>query len=324
MTRSVQETALQTAVLSMPRPNVTSALLWPTLFILMWSSGYVAGKIALPYAGPLTLIFIRFSAAAAILFIVVLTSRAPWPRTPMAWLHLAVVGILIQAMQFSGLYYGLSRGVSAGVSALIVGMMPLFTALAAPLLLKEDVTPRQYAGLVLGLAGMALVVHDKVSFDGGSLQGYLAVGLALAGITLGTLYQKKHCAGMDLRTGCLVQLGVACVIVGGLGYWQEGLSVQWTGALVASSLWLSLVNSIGAISLLFFLMRRGEASRVAGLFYLIPGVTALMGYAVLHETLSAAQVLGFGISASGVYLNTRQVKSSSTSTQGGLRHARRN
>ena len=297
---------MQAATLSPPRTVIDSPLWWPSLFILMWSSGYVAGKLALPYAGPFTLIFIRFSTAALVLLAVALLTRAPWPTTRRAWMHLAVVGTLIQAMQFSGLYYGLSLGVSAGVSALIVGMMPVFTAIGAPLLLQENVTGRQRMGLVLGLAGMTLVVWHKVSLDGASPAGYLAVGLALVGITLGTLYQKKFCTGMDLRTGGVVQLGVAASIVGVLGYWHEGLAVHWTGELVASSLWLSLVNSIGAISVLFLMMRRGEASRVAGLFYLIPTVTALMGYAVLNETLSPLQALGFVGSASGVYLTTRK------------------
>jgi len=298
---------VQAATLSPPRASlIDSPLGWPSLFILMWSSGYVAGKLALPYAGPFTLIFIRFSTAAVILLAVALLTGAPWPTHRRAWMHLAVAGSLIQAMQFSGLYCGLSLGVSAGVSALIVGMMPVFTAIGAPLLLQEKVTGRQRIGLVLGLAGMTLVVWHKVSFEGAPLGAYVAVGFALAGITLGTLYQKKFCSGMDLRTGGVVQLSVAALIVGVLGHWQEGLAVRWTGELIASSLWLSLVNSIGAVSVLFLMMRRGEASRVAGLFYLIPTMTALMGYAVLNETLSFLQTLGFVGSASGVYLTTRK------------------
>lgn len=300
-------TARSAAALPAVAPSVaTSPLLWPTVFILLWSSGYVAGKVGLPYAGPYTLIFLRFSVAAAILLIVSLLTRAPWPSTPKQWGHIAVVGVLIQALQFSGLYSGLSMGVSAGVSALIVGLMPIFTAVGAVAFLGERVNRRQMAGLGLGLVGVALVVAHKVRLDAGSVAGYLAVGLALVGITAGTLYQKKFCAQMDLRTGGCIQLSVATVIVGVLGYTTEGLAVQWTPALVASSLWLSLVNSIGAISVLFLMVRRGEASRVASLFYLIPAVTAAMGYLVLGETLTPFQALGFLVSASGVYLTTRK------------------
>jgi drug/metabolite transporter (DMT)-like permease len=292
---------------SSPAPtSLDSPMLWPGVFILLWSSGYVAGKVGLPYAGPFTLIFLRFSVAAAILLGVALMMRAPWPSTPRQWMHIAVVGILIQALQFSGLYSGLSMGVSAGVSALIVGLMPIFTAVGAVAFLGERVNRRQVGGLCLGLVGVALAVAHKVRLDVGSTAGYLAVGLALVGITAGTLYQKKFCANMDLRTGGCIQLSVAALIVGVIGYATEGLAVQWTPALVGSSLWLSLVNSIGAISVLFLMVRRGEASRVASLFYLIPAVTAAMGYFVLGETLAPVQVLGFLVSASGVYLTTRK------------------
>lgn len=291
---------------SLSPTSLDSPLFWPGIFILLWSSGYVAGKVGLPYAGPFTLIFLRFSVAAAILLGVALLTRAPWPSTPRQWIHIAVVGVLIQALQFSGLYSGLSMGVSAGVSALIVGLMPIFTAVGAVAFLGERVNRRQVGGLGLGLAGVALAVAHKVHLDVGSVQGYLAVGLALVGITTGTLYQKKFCANMDLRTGGCIQLSVAALIVGVIGYATEGLAVQWTPALVGSSLWLSLVNSIGAISVLFLMVRRGEASRVASLFYLIPTATAVMGYFVLGETLAPLQVLGFLVSASGVYLTTRK------------------
>lgn len=297
------------ATWSSPSPSawpLASPLFWPGVFIVLWSSGYVAGKVGLPYAGPFTLIFLRFSVAAAILLAVSLATRAPWPATPRQWLHIAVVGVLIQALQFSGLYAGMSMGVSAGVSAVIVGLMPICTAIGAVAFLGERLSRRQVMGLVLGLAGVALVVAHKVRLDVGSLEGYLAVFLALVGITAGTLYQKKFCSGMDLRTGGCIQLGVATAIVGTLGYVHEGLAVDWTPALIGSSLWLSLVNSIGAISVLFLMVRRGQASRVASLFYLIPAVTAGMGYGVLGERLTPLQAAGFLVCAGGVYLATRK------------------
>ena len=283
-----------------------SPLFLPTLFIILWSSGYVAGKVGLPHAGPFTLIFLRFSVAALILLVIAAVTRAPWPQTRRQWLHIAVVGVLIKALQFSGLYSGLSLGVSAGVSSVIVGLMPILTTVGAVYFLGERVNRTQVLGLIVGLAGVALVVWHKIQLDGDTLLGYGAVLLALVGISSGTLYQKKFCTGMDLRTGGFIQLAVATAIVGSIGYLHEGLAVEWTPALIGSTLWLSLVNSIGAISVLFLMVRRGEASRVASLFYLIPSVTALMGYAVLDETLTPLQMAGFLISASGVYLTTRK------------------
>ena len=278
----------------------------PFLFILMWSSGYVVGKLALPYAGPFTLLFLRFGVAALVLLVMALVTRAPWPRQWKAYAHLVVVGLLIQALQFSSLYTGLKLGVSAGVSALIVGTMPLFTALGASAFLGERVSARQWLGLAGGLCGVLLVVADKIGAGATGWAGCGAVVLALAGITLGTLYQKKYCAGMDLRTGGCVQLGVASVVALALSLRVEGFQVEWTPTLLLASGWLSVVNSIGAISLLFFMMRKGEASKVASLFYLIPGVTALLGFALLGETMSVLAVAGFVVTAGAVYVCTRQ------------------
>ena len=290
---------------SLSRPAALPSLVWPALFILMWSSGYVAGKLGLPYAGPFTLIFIRFTSAALVMLLVSWLTRAAWPSKPKEYLHLAVVGFFVQALQFSGLYFGLSHGVSAGVSALVVGMMPIFTAVGAVLFLSERVTAKQVAGLAVGLLGVVIVVSNKLSFERTDWVGYVAVLVALAGITIGTLYQKKFCVGIDLRTAGFVQLTVASVLAGLLANTLEGFAVVWTPMLVGASAWLSLVNSIGAVSVLFMMMRRGQASKIAGLFYLIPSVTAVMGFAVLGETLTAIQVVGFMVSAGGVYLTTR-------------------
>lgn len=277
----------------------------PLLFILMWSSGYVVGKIALPYAGPFTLLFLRFGTAALILLLVALLTRAPWPSGWKQYAHLVVVGLLIQALQFSSLYTGLRLGVTAGAAALIVGTMPLFTALGASAFLGERVSARQWCGLVGGLLGVVLVVFDKVGAGSAAWAGYGALVLALAGITLGTLYQKKYCSGMDLRSGGCVQLGVASLVALALSLWVEGFQVRWTPTLLLASGWLSIVNSIGAISLLFFMMRKGEASKVASLFYLIPGVTALLGFALLGETMSVLALAGFVVTAGAVYVCTR-------------------
>jgi len=292
--------------LAIHRVPLLNALLLPFLFIVLWSSGYVAGKIGLPYAGPYTLIFIRFSSAALILLAVALFTGAPWPKSKREFLHLAVVGLLIQGLQFSGLYSGLKLGVSAGVSALIVGMMPIFTAFGAATFLNEKVTRAQWTGLFAGLLGVALVVSHKFGSGEANIAGYGAVLLALAGITLGTLYQKRFCTGMDLRTGGFVQLTVASVLTFFLALHFEDLQVTWTPTLIFASAWLSIVNSIGAISLLFILVRKGEASKVASLFYLIPPVTALMGYVVLNETLSPLALLGFLITAGAVYVCTHR------------------
>ncbi|QNA98845.1 DMT family transporter [Massilia sp. Se16.2.3] len=298
-------TAPSIAKASTATPSLPMLPALPTLFVLTWSTGYIVGKIGLPYAGPFTLLFLRFGVAALILLAVALVTRAPWPATRREFGHLAVVGLLLQALQFAGLYSALKLGVSAGVSALVVGTMPVFTALGAALFLGEKTSTRQWIGLAGGLCGVALVVADKVGTGGASLAGIGSCLLALAGITLGTLYQKRYCAAMDLRTGGFVQLFVASMVACGLSLGFEGFAVEWTPRLLFASTWLSTVNSIGSISLLFVLMRKGEASKVASLFYLIPGVTACMGYVLLGETLRPMALAGFLVTGGAVYVCTR-------------------
>lgn len=288
---------------------VLPATLLPLLFIVMWSSGYIVGKVALPFVGPYTLIFIRFASAALVLLAVALLTKAPWPKTRAQFGHIVVVGLLIQALQFAGLYMGLDLGVSAAVAALIVGTMPVFTALGATRFLNEKVSRIEWLGLIGGLFGVALVVYEQLGASvTASLTGYLCVVLALIGITTGSLYQKKYCSSMDLRTGGFIQLATASFVMFFFAEHFENMAVQWTPTMIFASGWLSLVNSIGAISILYVLMRKGEASKVAGLFHLIPAVTALMGFAFLGESFSAINAVGFAITALAVYACTHAKK----------------
>jgi drug/metabolite transporter (DMT)-like permease len=287
-----------------------SSLLGPqslsALFIVLWSSAWIAGKVGLQFAGPLTLLVIRLSAAALVLLLVAWLTGAPWPRRWIDYGHLAVTGLLIHGLTLASLYIGLSDGVSAGVSALIAGLTPLCTALAAGPLLHERIGAGRWTGLTIGLLGVALVVINKISFATDRWEGYAVTFLALAAFVLGTLYQKKFCSAIDLRTGNLVQFAVAGVVLLLPALCFEGLQVEWSEALIASSAWLALVNSIAAVSLLYFLLRQGEVSRVATLFYLVPPITAVMAFAAFHETLSPIAIVGFGLAVAGVYFGSRR------------------
>jgi len=274
------------------------------LFAMLWSSAWIAGKIGLEFTGPLTLLEIRFSAAALVMLLIVLLTAAPWPRRWADYGHLAVAGLLINGLTMAALYTGLSDGVSAGVSALIAGLTPLLTALVAGPFLGERVGAARWAGLAIGFLGVAMVVTNKISAASDGWEGYALTFASLGAFVLGTLYQKRFCSTMDLRTGNLVQFAVAGVALFPPAVWFEGLRVDWSQALIVSSAWLALVNSIAAISLLYFLLRRGEASRVAALFYLIPPITATLGFIVLHERLGPVALAGFALAAAGVYLGS--------------------
>ncbi len=276
------------------------ALSLPLLFVLLWSSGYVMGKTALAHTGPLTLLSLRFGIAAAVLLAVALATGAPWPQRARDWGHLVVVGLLMQLLQFVGVYEAMRRGLPSGIAALLIGMMPLATSLGAWGWLGERLAGRQWLGLLGGLVGVGLVVASRPLQGGGDAAAYGLALLGLVGLVAGTLYQKRFCAGMDLRSGASVQMGISALLVTPLAAGAEGLAVQWSTEAVLAVLWLALVNSIGAFTLMFLLIRRGQTSAVARLFYLIPGVSAAMGYVVLGEQLPTLALLGFGVSAAAV------------------------
>lgn len=281
-------------------PARLAALSLPLIFLILWSSGYVAGRLGLAHTGPLTLLSLRFALAAAVLTLIALASGAPWPRSWRAWGHLAVVGLLMQVLHFAGIYLGLHWGLSAGVAGLLIGLMPLATALGAQLWLGEHLGRRQGLALLAGLAGVGLVMLGKPLQGAGGWAPYAAGLLGLAGLVAGTLYQKRFCSQMDLRSGSAVQLGVSAVAVAALAGPLEGFALHGHPELLFSVLWLGLVNAIGAFSLMFLMIRRGQASAVARLFFLVPGVSALMGFVLLGERLPGLALAGFVLSALAV------------------------
>ena len=278
----------------------------PGLFVFLWSTGFIGAKLGLPHAPPLTFLALRFALVAALLALVALVARAPWPRSAVEARHYAVAGLLVHGLYLGGVFVGISLGVEAGVSALIVGVQPLLVAALAGLTLGERVTARQWSGLALGLVGVALILARKLGHGLGDALGVLACVAALVGITAGTLYQKRHCAGMDLRTGNVVQFGASAVATGLLALvFEDVRDVAWTGEFVFALAWLVFVLSLGAISLLYLLIRRGAASRVASLFFLVPPCTALVAWPLFGERLGAVELLGMTLATGGVALASR-------------------
>ncbi len=277
----------------------------PALFVLLWSTGFIGARLGLPYAGPLTFLTLRFGLAAGLLTLAALAMRAPWPHRLADIGHYAVVGLLVHAVYLGGVFLGISLGVEAGLSALIVSLQPLLVAALAGLLLGERVSPRQWVGLVLGLTGVALVLAQKLGRGLGEALGSLACVAALLGITAGTLYQKRHGAGMDLRTGTAIQFIAASSVTAPFALLYEGGRVVWSGEFLFALLWLVLVLSLGAVSLLYVLIRRGAAASVSSLFFLTPPCTALIAWPLFGETLGPAALLGMALTLAGVTLAMR-------------------
>lgn len=288
-------------------PEAPPWLRWaPLLFVLLWSTGFIGVRLGTPYAEPFTFLVWRFAIAFALLLAVALVTRAPWPRTPRQSLHIAVAGLLVHGAYLSGVFCAVARGIPLGIVTLIVGLQPVVTALIAGPLLRERLSPRQWAGIVLGFMGVALVVAGKLGgADRADPLAYAWIFLALAGITLGTLYQKRFLGTMPMLTGGLIQYAITGIVVLPAAMLTETMTVQWTPSFVFALGWLVLVLSVGAIGLLFLMIRHGEASRVASLFFLTPPVTAVLAFLLFGETLPASALAGLAVSAAGVGLVTR-------------------
>jgi drug/metabolite transporter (DMT)-like permease len=273
-------------------------------FVVLWSTGYIAGKLAVEHAAPFTTLSLRFGGASLLFAALVLVRRTAWPDAR-ALLHSAVVGLLTLALQFGGVYGAFALGASSGFAALVIGSMPLATSLTAAML-GEKQPPAHWLGLLLGFGGVLLVLQDRLGSGLGSIAAGIALFLGLCGITFGTLYQKRHAVQIDLNVGLLMQNLTATVVLAPVALWREHLRFDTSPAFVGSMLWLILVNSGGTFALLFLLLRRGAATRVSTLFYLVTPVTAVMGWVLMHEPMSAIKLAGFALAATGVYLGTRR------------------
>jgi len=280
--------------------RLTSPL--PIAFILLWSSGYIGGAFGVRYGEPFTMTFYRFALAALVFLGVALAIKAQWPKRPAPYLHAAAVGVLLQALQFGGLYTGISQGVPAGQAALIVGLMPVFVVIGAYFCLGEQLSWRDLPGSILGVGGVAIVVANSFFGSAASIGGYGAVGLALVGITLGTLYQKRFLGGVNLWVGCFIQMVTASLVMLVLAYTTETMQVTEWAPFAASVAWITLMNSVGALTLLYLMIRRGEASKATNLFHVIPAVTQIMASMTLGEVPGALAIAGFVVSGVGVYM----------------------
>jgi len=280
-------------------PKVVAVM--PVIFVLLWSTGFIVAKFAAPHAPPLTFLLWRYAAAVLVLLPLVAISGAPWPRTPAAWLHVATVGILLQATYLGGVWWAIAEGMPAGPSALIVGLQPLLTAFLAGAV-GERATVRQWAGLILGFGGVALVLSDRLTLQGVGLAPLLVNVLALAGITAGTLYQKQYCAGIDLRTGSVIQFGASFLVTLPFVLASGRVQVHFTAEFWLALAWSVLVLSLVAMALLLTMIRRGRATEVASLMYLTPPATALLAWVLFDEALGAAAWAGVLIAMGGVAL----------------------
>jgi drug/metabolite transporter (DMT)-like permease len=288
----------------MPSPGSTLDRFAPALFVFLWSTGFIGAKLGLPHAEPLTFLLVRYAVVIVLMGTVALATGARWPQDRRAVLHVAVSGVLVHAIYLGGVFVAISRGLPAGVTSLVVGLQPILTAIGAGLLLRERVSRRQWLGLLLGFAGVTMVLFGKLgaaTSAWGLAPAFPAV-VALIGITVGTLYQKRFCPVFDLRAGAVVQFVAALLVTLPVAAATESLRLRWTAELAFALGWLVLVLSVGAISLLNVLIRHGTAVHVARLFFLVPPSTSVIAFVVFGETLRGLALAGMGVAVAGVYL----------------------
>ena len=289
-------------VTSAPRLASPAAALGAA-FVLLWCTGYPAAKLALAHAAPLTLLVLRFGSAAILLALLAVFAGVSWPRGRTA-LHSVVTGALSLALQFGALYVAVALGVNVGIAALVIGMTPIATALISRAL-GEALSSRQWLGFAFGAAGVVLAVADRIGTSDAPWFAYLLLLLGLAGIGAGTVYQKRFAVDVDPRAGLAIQQASATLLLLPFAL-HEGFRFDASPAFLGSLGWLVVVNSLAAFALMFVLLRRGAASRVAALFFLMPPVTAIMNYFVLGDALTVAKMAGFALATFGVWLATRE------------------
>jgi drug/metabolite transporter (DMT)-like permease len=294
----------------------------PWIFVLIWSTGFVVARLAMPHSPPFSFLSVRFALSALCFAVWIALVRAPWPRTHSQWGHLAVTGVFMQAGYLGGVWAAIRGGVGAGTVALLVGLQPVLTALW--LTMRESrgtsagrVPLPQWLGLLLGFAGLAFVVWPKLGSGEIAATNLVFAIVGLLGITIGTLYQKRFVEPCDVRSASAVQMLAALVVCAPLA-WLEPGTMDWHANLVVAMLWSVGVLTLGGSSLLYLLIHRGETTEVTSLFYLVPPCTALMAWALFGEAFTPSMMLGMVLTVAGVAIvvrNPRQAPLGATPRQ---------
>ena len=287
----------------MPSPGDRDSALAvaPLAFVLLWSTGFIVAKYAAPHAPPLTFLLYRFAGVIALLLPVIVVTRAPWPQDWGTWRDIAIVGVLLQAVYLGGVWVAIALGMPAGVSALLVGAQPLVTA-ALAFTINERASRVQWIGLTVGFVGVSLVLSDRLTLAGIAPVALAVNFLALAGITAGTLYQKKHVSQIDLRTASVIQFAASFIVLLPFAIATESLVVDHTLEFWIALAWSIVALSLVAITLLLVMIRRGRATDVTSLMYLTPPTTAVMAWLMFGEELGIVAWTGVLVTMAGVAL----------------------
>lgn len=277
----------------------------PVVFVLLWSTGFIVARYGTRDAGPLTFLFLRLVVAAAVLWAWAATTGAPrLTRQNVVWA--AVAGVFLHGVYLGGVFIASSWNLPAGLAALIAGLHPVITSVAALVLLGERLSRRQWAGVGLGVGGVAAVVVDRLDagVSGITAGALIAMSVSVLGMSAGTLVQRARGGAMPLLRGTAVQYAAAAVALGVGSIAYEGFEVELTTRFWLSLTWAVVILSIAAVLIMLWLLQRQAAARVSSLFFLTPALSTLESGILFGERLGALAVAGLAIALSGVALVT--------------------
>ena len=276
----------------------------PVVFVLIWSTGFIVARYAMPYSPPMTFLWVRYLLSILAFWLWIRWARVAWPQSRAQWWHLGVTGVFMHAGYLSGVWVAVKAGMGSGLSALIVGLQPVLTAIWLSSQ-GGQVSRRQWGGLLLGFIGLVLVVSRKLQDTMEVTPWTLSLAvLALFSITIGTLYQKRHVQPCDVRTANTVQLMAAALVTLPLVA-LESEAVQWHPSLLGAMAWSVLGMTLGGSSLFYMLIQRGAAASVSSLMYLVPPCTAMLAWFLFDEPVTVTTLVGIVLTALGVSLVVR-------------------
>lgn len=282
----------------------------PWVFVLIWSTGFIVARYGMPHAPPFSFLAVRYGLSVACFLAWIVAAGVRWPSGRSQWLHLGVTGVLMHAVYLGGVWAAVKAGMGSGLSSLVVGLQPVLTAVWLTSVGGGGghVSRRQWLGLVLGFAGLVLVVSRKFTSGGpGDTATWLNLGyavMALLAITAGTLYQKRFVQACDVRTANAVQLLAALAVTMPLAWWEPE-PMRWSTELAGAMAWSVLGLTLGGSSLLYMLIQRGAAASVTSLMYLVPPCTALIAWVLFAEPITVTTLVGTALTAIGVSLVVR-------------------
>ena len=278
----------------------------PFLFILLYGSGFVFTQYGLENSSPMAFLAIRFIIAFWILLILSVVLKVSWPKNIKEFIHIAIAGSLTVGTFSIGVFLSISYGIDASLSALVIALQPILVAVLAWKFLNEERNTKIIFGFLLGFIGVFFVIAQKIDNIDLSI-GILYSFLALLGLSIGNIYQKKHCLNMNLFSGGAIQTLASTILVLPFLYYED-INIVWNSDFIIALLYMSVGVSIGALSLLYIMIKNADVSKVSSIFYLVPLSAVFISYLLFDAQIDLVTILGIIIVLFAIVLINKKPK----------------